>query len=1062
MPDDYAGNITTSTTLSIGATRFGEIETIGDHDWFIVNLVAGRSYEFRANSSGLGDPILSLRNASGSQLAYNDDNGTSSNSMIAYTAITTGIYYLDVAGYLNNTGSYSLSATFLADTIAPTVSSYSPGDGVNGVAVSSNLVLTFSEAIQRGSGTISLRSGSATGTVVENFDAATSSKLSISGSVLTIDPTANLLNGTHYYLTFGSGSVKDLANNSYAGTSAYDFTTITDTIAPTVSSYSPGDGVTGVSVSSNLVLTFSEAIQRGSGTISLRSGSATGTVVENFDAAISSKLSISGSVLTIDPTANLLNGTHYYLTFSSGSVKDLANNSYAGTSAYDFTTITDTIAPTVSSYSPGDGVTGVAVSSNLVLTFSEAIQRGSGTISLRSGSATGTVVENFDAATSSKLSISGSVLTIDPTANLLNGTHYYLTFGSGSVKDFANNSYAGTSAYDFTTITDTIAPTVSSYSPGDGVNGVAVSSNLVLTFSEAIQRGSGTIYLRSGSATGTVIESFDAATNCKLRISGSFLTIDPTANLLNSTHYYLTFSSGSVKDFADNSYAGTSAYDFTTIADTITPTVFSGVSVDNNLVLTFSEAIQRGSGTISLRSGSATGTVVENFDAAISSKLSISGSVLTIDPTANLSVDTHYYLTLGSGSVKDLANNSYAGTSAYDFTTWSTVSGYGLIDVDAMIEKAIGKEISDAALFGDKSGEKDWAVNAIKAPNAWGAGYTGKDVIVAVIDTGVDYEHPDLKGNIWVNTDEIRDNGIDDDKNGYVDDIYGYDFVHNDSDPLDDNGHGTHVAGIIASLKNADGSTGIAYEAKIMPVKVAGADRSINYEDVSLGIKYAVNNGANVINLSLGRTTLSRYETSAIIYAIDHGVIVCMSSGNDAALEPVFPALFARTKGGIAVGAVDKNNALYFIPPKGSNNAGAGPYDFVVAPGVDVYSTVPEKGYTTGTGTSMAAPMVAGAAALLLSAKNDFSSPWTLEQLENLITMTSRPLSSITPITSVSATDASVVAASSIDILYGHLEQSITSLASLDTFFNNDNQTEVAELVGISHIDALGMEMMVI
>ena len=521
---------------------------------------------------------------------------------------------------------------------------------------------------------------------------------------------------------------------------------------------------------------------------------------------------------------------------------------------------------------------------------------------------------------------------------------------------------------------------------------------------------------------------------------------------------------------ANNSYAGTSAYDFTTITDTIAPTVSSyspgdgvtGVSVSSNLVLTFSEAIQRGSGTISLRSGSATGTVVENFDAAISSKLSISGSVLTIDPTANLLNGTHYYLTFGSGSVKDLANNSYAGTSAYDFTTWSTVSGYGLIDVDAMIEKAIGKEISDAALFGDKSGEKDWAVNAIKAPNAWGAGYTGKDVIVAVIDTGVDYEHPDLKGNIWVNTDEIRDNGIDDDKNGYVDDIYGYDFVHNDSDPLDDNGHGTHVAGIIASLKNADGSTGIAYEAKIMPVKVAGADRSINYEDVSLGIKYAVNNGANVINLSLGRTTLSRYETSAIIYAIDHGVIVCMSSGNDAALEPVFPALFARTKGGIAVGAVDKNNALYFIPPKGSNNAGAGPYDFVVAPGVDVYSTVPEKGYTTGTGTSMAAPMVAGAAALLLSAKNDFSSPWTLEQLENLITMTSRPLSSITPITSVSATDASVVAASSIDILYGHLEQSITSLASLDTFFNNDNQTEVAELVGISHIDALGMEMMVI
>ena len=566
--------------------------------------------------------------------------------------------------------------TTAPDTTAPTITTFSPSDGTTGVALGSNIVLTFNEAIQRGTGTIYLRSDSATGTVIESFNAANSNRLSISGTKLTIDPTNNLANNTHYYLTFASGTIKDVAGNSYAGTSSYDFTTEPDTTAPTVSSFTPRDGATGIAVDNNIVLTFNEAIQRGTGTIYLRSGSATGTVIESFDAASSNRLSISGTTLTIDPSSDLANNTHYYVTFAAATITDLAGNNYAGTNSYDFTTVPDTIAPIVTSFSPNDGASSAALDSNVILTFSEAIQRGSGTIYLRTGSATGTVIESYLVTNSANLSINGATLTINPTNNLANNTHYYVTFASSAIKDLVGNSYAGTTSYDFFT-PDTIAPTVTGFSPSDGTTGVAASSNIVVTFSEAIQRGTDSIYLRSDSATGTVIESFDAATSNCLSISGTTLTINPTNDLATNTHYYLTFASGTTKDLAGNNYAGTTSYDFTTAGDTKAPTIssftpndgISGVDTGSNIVVTFNEAIQRGTGTIYLRSGSATGTVVESYLATNSSNLSISGSTLTINPTNNLANNTHYFVTFASGTIKDLAGNSYAGTSSYDFTT---------------------------------------------------------------------------------------------------------------------------------------------------------------------------------------------------------------------------------------------------------------------------------------------------------------------------------------------------------------------------------------------------------
>ncbi len=299
--------------------------------------------------------------------------------------------------------------------------------------------------------------------------------------------------------------------------------------------------------------------------------------------------------------------------------------------------------------------------------------------------------------------------------------------------------------------------------------------------------------------------------------------------------------------------------------------------------------------------------------------------------------------------------------SANSLPNYSSIDGYGLVNASAAVAKAIG--LPTFAGIPDLGGN-NWGADLIKAPEVWTKGYTGQGIVVAVLDSGVDYNHADLSSNIWTNTKEIPDNGIDDDFNGYVDDFYGWNFVSNNNNTLDVYGHGTHVAGTIAAANNDFGVTGIAYNAKIMPVKVLGDDNKGTYSGFSQGIYYAVNNGAKVINMSLNGTVPDSGLEAAIQYAASMGVIVVMAVGNSAGLTPLYPAYYA-TNWGLAVGAVDSNKNLADF----SNRAGS---DFnmayVTAPGVSVYSTLPNQTYGFYNGTSMAAPHVAGVAALILSA----------------------------------------------------------------------------------------------
>lgn len=280
---------------------------------------------------------------------------------------------------------------------------------------------------------------------------------------------------------------------------------------------------------------------------------------------------------------------------------------------------------------------------------------------------------------------------------------------------------------------------------------------------------------------------------------------------------------------------------------------------------------------------------------------------------------------------------------------------------------SVGTTLQDVGYFG---GARDWNLNAVGAPESWSAGYTGDGIVVAVVDTGVDLDHPDLVSNLFVNAGEIAGNGIDDDGNGFVDDVHGYDFADRDSDPNDVSGHGTHVAGTIAAINNGVGATGVAPDATILPVRVLGANGSGSTLDVAAGIRYAADLGADIINLSLGGG-YSRAIDSAIDYARALGSFIVAAAGNESSATPGYPARFSATDDNvISVGAYTSSGGL----ARFSNDVGGSGAVQVDAPGVGIFSTYVGGRYATLSGTSMAAPHVAGLAALTLSANPSLTS----------------------------------------------------------------------------------------
>lgn len=352
-------------------------------------------------------------------------------------------------------------------------------------------------------------------------------------------------------------------------------------------------------------------------------------------------------------------------------------------------------------------------------------------------------------------------------------------------------------------------------------------------------------------------------------------------------------------------------------------------------------------------------------------------------------------------TIKDNDGKEYNQVS-YKITTeekdiWSIVdntNNQNAVEIAEPVYKYYTSEESVPSAEYNKGMDKQWYLKDQKLESVWGnedyGNTAGEGTVVAVIDTGVDYNHEDLQDNIWTNSAEVSGTtGADDDNNGYVDDVHGINLIDPNETPMDDHGHGTHVAGIIAMENNNVGGVGIAYKSKIMPIKAGGSDGTLYSSDIAKGIEYAYKNGADVINMSFGSSAHSALIENALQDAFGSCVLVA-AAGNEGMPTAdcpynlpsanMYPAAYSYV---IGVMAYDENNKFAsfsnwdYLP-----NANA-EYE-VVAPGVNIYSTLPNGRYATWNGTSMAAPMVSAEAAILRSSlkdKSTYSSRYIMGQL---------------------------------------------------------------------------------
>lgn len=265
-----------------------------------------------------------------------------------------------------------------------------------------------------------------------------------------------------------------------------------------------------------------------------------------------------------------------------------------------------------------------------------------------------------------------------------------------------------------------------------------------------------------------------------------------------------------------------------------------------------------------------------------------------------------------------------------------------------------------------------WNMRIIQAPAAWDISTGSRQVIIAILDTGISLSHPDLQANLWENTDEIAGNGLDDDGNGFIDDRWGWNFVNNTPNPDDDHWHGTHVAGIAGAVgNNAIGIAGTAWQIQLMAAKFLDRNGQGTFLGMLQAMHYAVDNGAKVLNLSVSADGELSEEERRLLdettnYIKSHGAIAVAASGNAGTSQPAYPA---RHPDIIAVGASTASDERWWL-----SNYGEG-LD-LLAPGAGVYSTSRAPSgptYSTASGTSMAAPHVSGTAALLWAINPLFS-----------------------------------------------------------------------------------------
>jgi hypothetical protein len=343
-----------------------------------------------------------------------------------------------------------------------------------------------------------------------------------------------------------------------------------------------------------------------------------------------------------------------------------------------------------------------------------------------------------------------------------------------------------------------------------------------------------------------------------------------------------------------------------------------------------------------------------------------------------------HFITLSSNTDIDAAISSLSGTGLFEYVEKDGIgTGAGVMTTTPSDPLFINQWSlkNNGSFSGTAVADAD-----IDIDNAWDITTGDASTIVCVLDAGFKLDHPELAGRVWQNPGEIAGNGIDDDANGYVDDIQGWDWVNNDNNPTDDHGHGTNVASIIAARgNNGSHMAGINWNCKLMVGKVLNASNSGSYSWITSGIYYAVSMGAKVINISIGGTGNSAAMEAACDFAMANNVMIVVCMHNQNTSTPYYPAAYSSV---IAVGSTSDNDwRTVPFPWNSASGSNYGSHIDLVAPGNNILGAyyLDNSSATYWSGTSQATPEVAAVISLMISLKPNL----TFAQVMNILATTS-------------------------------------------------------------------------
>jgi methionine-rich copper-binding protein CopC len=490
----------------------------------------------------------------------------------------------------------------ITDQTGPTLTGTNPVDDEPSLSAAADIILTFNENIQANIGNITL-TDTTDGTSTQLIPIG-DAQITISGNILTLNPTALLDEGDSYELIIPSGVIEDTNGNAFAGigSGVLNFTTVVDLTAPTITGLLPADNATNVAIEASITLTFDENIQANVGNLIL-TDMTDGTSTQSIPIG-DAQITIVGNTLTLDPSSSLDNGTDYEITMASGVVEDLIGNDFAGIVGgdFNFTTVIETTPPTLTGTSPFHNATSVARSSNITLTFDENIQANVGNLILTDVT-DGTSTQSIPIG-DAQITIVGNTLTLNPSSLLDFGTVYEVSISTGVLEDSVGNDFAGIVSGDFTftTLFDVVSPILTGVLPADNATGLARNSTITLTFDEDVALVGTINLIDTDDGTGTVAYT---SISPEVSITSNVITITPASNLEYAENYEVTWTAGAIQDLYTNNALASSSGNLnfktvdleSTLALTLNITGVDG-NIDETNVQGSGTSISRGADTV--------------------------------------------------------------------------------------------------------------------------------------------------------------------------------------------------------------------------------------------------------------------------------------------------------------------------------------------------------------------------------------------------------------------------------------------------------------------------------